>query len=138
MTASIYLFFDGDCAEAFRSYAKHLGGTIGVLLAYDATPAAATVPEHWGKKIIHGRMMLDGLELLASDAPPGRYSRPQGFTVTLNTGSDAEAERIFAALSDGGAVREPMAETFFATRYGTLTDRFAVPWMVLCERRPVP
>lgn len=94
------------------------------------------MPEHWHSKIIHGRMRLGGIIVMASDAVPGRHSSPQGFRITLNVASDAGAERIFAALSEGGEIQEPMTESFFATRYGTLTDRFAVPWMILCERRP--
>lgn len=136
MTTSIYLFFDGDCEDAFRHYETHVGAAIEALMPYSGTPAAAGVPEHWHKKIIHGRLRLGDMIVMASDAVPGRYARPQGFRITFNTDSDGEAERAFAALADGGVVDEAMAETFFATRYGTLVDRFAVPWMVLCERRP--
>ena len=88
------------------------------------TPAMA-------KKVMHAHLKIGSASILGSDAPPDRYNRPQGFNVALNAASDEEAERVFAALGDGGAVTMKMEETFFATRFGMVTDRFGIPWMVI-------
>jgi PhnB protein len=80
-------------------------------------------------------MTVGDTVLMASDAPDGRYRKPQGFSVSLGVDAPADAERIFAELSEGGSVTMPMEETFFAARFGMLTDRFGTPWMVICEKR---
>ena len=71
---------------------------------------------------------------MASDAPPGRFEKMQGFSVSLVLKDPAEAERIFNAFADGGTVRMPLGETFWAIKFGMLTDRFGTPWMVNCEK----
>jgi PhnB protein len=70
---------------------------------------------------------------MASDAPPDRYQKPQGFSVAVQTKDPAEAERVFQALSEGGRVEMPMQQTFWAARFGSLVDRFGVKWMINCE-----
>ena len=73
--------------------------------------------------------------LMASDAPPDRFDQPKGFSVTLGVDTAAEAERIYNTFAEGGTVRMPMEETFFAERFGMVTDRFGTPWMILCEKK---
>ena len=92
------------------------------------------MPAEWLKKIIHARLLVDGVPLMGSDAPPDRYEPMQGFSVTLNIKEPAEAERVFKALAEKGTVRIPLGETFFATKFGMLVDRFGTPWMINCEK----
>jgi PhnB protein len=90
--------------------------------------------DRW-EKIMHARLAVDGMVLMGCDAPPDRYEEPRGFSVTLGLTEPAEAERIFTALADGGTVRMARAQTFWASRFGMLTDRFRIPWMINCEQR---
>ena len=134
MQINSYLLFDGTCEEAFKFYEKLLGGKIEALLTHEGTPAACQVPPEWQKKILHARMTIGNAVLMASDAPPGRYSKPHGFSVNIGVNSVNEAERIFRALAEHGTVHMPLGETFWAERFGMLTDRFGIPWMLNCER----
>ena len=129
-----YLHFNGDCEAAFRYYEKHLGGKTSAMMTHEGTPADAQVPAEWKKKILHARIAVGDTEVMASDAPPGRYSKPAGFRVSVQTKSVDEAERAFHALADGGTIDMPIGETFFAKRFGMVTDRFGIPWMVNCEQ----
>jgi PhnB protein len=92
------------------------------------------VPAEWRKKIIHARLVGNGMLLMGSDAPPDRYEPMKGFSVTLNVKEPAEAERVFNALAENGSVRMPLGETFWAKKFGMLTDRFGTPWMINCEK----
>ena len=95
------------------------------------------MPAEWHDKILHARLQIGDDVLMASDAPPGRRDKMQGFSVTLNIKEPAEAERIFAAFAEGAKVTMPLAETFWAQKFGMLTDRFGTPWMINCEKPPV-
>ncbi|MET0329501.1 MAG: VOC family protein [Luteimonas sp.] len=126
-----YLYFDGNCADAFRFYARLLG-TDAVLMPYGDAPPC---PEHAiaaPERIMYACIAVDDQMLMASDVPPGTPlpDAPHAF-VNAGVDSDAEAERLFAALADGGQVRAPMEETFFAHRFGMVVDRFGTGWMVL-------
>jgi PhnB protein len=101
---------------------------------HEGTPAAAHVPAEWGSKIIHARLAIGDTILMGSDAPPDHYEPAKGFTLSLNVDKPAEAERVFHALAEKGTVRMPMGETFFAVRFGMVTDQFGMPWMVVCEK----
>jgi len=83
MQLNPYLFFNGQCEAAFRFYEQCLGGKIEVMMTHAGTPAAENVPAEWRDKILHARMTVGGQVLMASDAPPGRYHAPQGFSVCL-------------------------------------------------------
>jgi PhnB protein len=137
MQVNPYLTFNGQCEEAFKSYAKILGGEIVAMMPHEGTPAERHVPAEWRKKIIHARLIVDGVPLMGSDAPPDGYEKMQGFSVTLNIKEPAEAERIFNALAEKGSVRMPLGETFWAEKFGMVTDRFGTPWMINCEK-PMP
>lgn len=136
MPLATYLFFDGTCEEAFRFYERTLAGHIEDLMTFAGTEGEGHVPEHWRHKIMHASLRLaDGAVLMGSDGMPGQTAAPQGFAVALHVGEVAEAERVFAALAEAGRVTMPMAETFWAERFGMCVDRFGVPWMLNCERR---
>jgi PhnB protein len=131
-----YLLFPGTCAEAFRFYETALGGKIVDMLPHAGTPAEAHVPAEWRDKVMHARLQVGDAEIMASDSPPAHQKTPQGFAVSLHVGSADEAERMFAALAEGGTVTMPMEQTFWARRFGMLTDRFGIPWMVNCDVAP--
>jgi PhnB protein len=133
MQINAYVFFNGQCKEAFEFYAKCLKGEIQAMLPHAGTPAEAHVTEEWRDKIIHARMAVGEGVLMASDAPPDHYKKPQGFSVSLGLKDVAEAERIFAELSEGGTVSMPIQQTFWAARFTILTDRVGIPGMINCE-----
>jgi PhnB protein len=135
MQINSYLLFTGQCEEAFKFYEKLLGGKIEMMMTHAGTPAESQVPAEWRDKILHARMTTPGGVLMGSDAPPGRQAKPQGFSVSVSVEEPAEADRIFNGLADGAvAVTMPIQETFWARRFGMVTDRFGIPWMVNCEK----
>jgi PhnB protein len=134
MQLNPYLLFNGQCEAAFKFYEKCLGGKIEAMMTHAGTPAEQQVPSEWRNKILHARLTVGDQVLMASDAPPERYEKPQGFSVSLNIDNVGEAERIFRALSENGKVHMPMEQTFWAARFGMCVDRFGTPWMVNCEK----
>lgn len=125
-----YVFFSGNCEEAFKHYEKVLGAKIEVLFRNtDAPPDMPYAPER-KDKIMHGRISVGGHVLMASDAPPEHYEKPQGYSVSLTIADPAEAERKFNALCEGGTITMPFSKTFFSKGFGMGTDRFGIPWMV--------
>ncbi|TAM82813.1 MAG: VOC family protein [Acidobacteria bacterium] len=136
MQMNPYLLFTGECEEAFKFYEKLLGGKIQMMMTHEGTPAESGVPAEWRKKTLHARMTTPGGVLMGSDAPPSRQSKPQGFSVSISVDNPTEAERIYNGLAEGAlAVTMPIQETFWARRFGMLTDRFGIPWMVNCEKQ---
>jgi PhnB protein len=129
-----YLHFRGDCETAFKFYEQVLGGKIGMMMRFSETPMAQQMPAAMQNQVVHVRMTVGNSVLMGSDAPPDRYSPPQGFSVSISVDKPADAERIFHALAEKGTVGMPIAETFWAQRFGMLVDRFGIPWMVNCEK----
>ena len=127
-----YVNFAGNCAEAFRYYEKHLGATTGMMMTHEQLPVPGRLGPEWKNKVLHARIEIAGTELAAADIPNAEPMRSA--YLTLSVDSDQEAERIFGALSDGGRVLMPMEETFFASRFGQVRDRFGINWMILHER----
>lgn len=126
-----YLFFDGTCAEAMRFYEQVLGGRIEMMQTWAESPAAEEVAPDKANRIMHARLELDGRALMASDAVSEEpFEGTRGFALSLNYDSVDEAQRVFLALSDGGTVQMPLQETFWASAFGMLVDRFGTPWMV--------
>lgn len=125
-----YLNFDGKCGEAFDFYAAALGGTIVAKTTYGDSPICDEMPADSHDRIMHCQLEAAGTTLMGADGPPPHG----GSTTCINVDVDSieDAERIFAALADGGQVRMPIEETFWAHRWGVLTDRFGKPWMVNC------
>jgi PhnB protein len=134
MQLNPYLTFNGQCEEAFKFYEKCLGGKIVMMMTFGDSPMAEQAPPDWRKKIIHATLALGDHVLSGSDAPPDRYKKPQGFFVTLGVDAAAEADRIFKALAENGAVEMPIQETFWALRFGMLVDQFGTPWMINCSK----
>lgn len=133
MQLNSYLHFNGRCEEAFKFYEKVLGGKIEAMFSHEGTPAAEHVPPEWRKKIMHARLNVGDQVLMGSDVPPGHYNQPQGFRVNISIKDPADAERIFKALANEGKVTMPLEKTFWAQRFGMLSDQFGTPWMINCE-----
>jgi PhnB protein len=133
-----YLFFNGDCEAAFNFYERCLGGKIEAMLTNAGSPAEQQVPAEWRGKILHARLVVGDAVLMASDAPPGHYQKPQGFSVSVQINEPGRAESVFHALAAGGTVSMPIQETFFAARFGMLVDKFGTHWMVNCDKGEMP
>lgn len=134
MKISPYLSFNGQCEAALKFYERGLGGKIVMMMTYAESPMAAQVPPEWGSKIVHATFSLGEQTLGAADAPPGSYRTPQGLALTLRMDAPAEADRIFEMLAKKGTVQMPLQETFWARRFGVLSDQFGTPWIINCEK----
>ena len=131
-----YLFFNGRTEEALHFYRDAIGASIDMLMRNkDAPePPLGATPDS-GDQVLHAAFRIGDSVLLASDGPvPGGF---HGFALSLYARDDADAQRKFDALAAGGEVRMPLSETFFATRFGMLADRFGVAWMVI-HPKPMP
>jgi PhnB protein len=137
MKMRTYLNYGGNCAEAFHFYEKHLGARIDMLMTHDQAPGVTNVKPEWAKAVLHASITIGETQVMASDVPPDRFQPMRSVYLSLNVDSDAEAEGIYKLLSDGGEIFMPMQETFFASRFGQLRDRFGTSWMILHER-PMP
>jgi PhnB protein len=135
MKMNTYVNFAGKCAEAFRFYEQHLGAKIGMMMTHGQAPDQSKVDPKLKDAVLHARLSIGGTELMGADIPAAQPMRSA--YLSLSVDSDAEAERIYSVLSDGGEVFMPIQETFFATRFGQLRDRFGLNWMILHER-PMP
>jgi PhnB protein len=128
-----YLSFKGDCADAFAFYERSLGAEVGQIFRYAGSPMADQVPSDWGDKVMHGNLTIGGQALMAGDVVPERYEEPRGFSLSLQIGNVADAERIFRDLATDGSVLMPLEQTFWAARFGMVVDRFGIPWLINCE-----
>ncbi len=125
-----YLFFEGRCEEAIEFYRSALGAEVTMLMRYKDNPDPGTGPPHAGEKVMHASLRIGETTILVSDGHCQGRPSFQGFSLSLTVPDDAEAERRFAALADGGQVQRPMAKTFFSSRFGMVTDRFGVLWII--------
>jgi len=131
MRLNPHLTFGGTCEEAFRFYQECLGGEIGALIRYEGSPLEGRVPREWRSKILHATLDLGDSRLTGADVTVEEgYVPPTGFSVLLEPGTAAEAERVFSQLARGGDVVLQLQETFWADRFGIAVDRFGIPWMV--------
>jgi PhnB protein len=136
MKINTYLHFNGNCEEALKFYEKVLGGKTVFMMRYGESPAAEQCGKAMASKIMHGRIVAGDSVIMASDAPLDRFTGQNGFNVNISVDTPAEAERLFAALSENAKdIGMPIGETFWAHRFGMLTDQFGVPWMVNCEKK---
>jgi len=131
MPLRTYLSFPGTCAEALADYARILGGTIVHL-----HPWGDSGPAGFEDRIIHGEWRVDGTVVFACDAPPDRFEPAQGTSLSWNTTDPAEAERVFAALADGGRVLLPFGPAPWSAGYGMCVDRHGIPWQVNVDSEP--
>jgi PhnB protein len=128
-----YLFFDGTCEQAIEFYRKALGAELEMLMRFKDSPeppAPGMVPPGAEDKVMHASLRIGGTTVMASDGHCLGRPSFQGFSLSLTVADEAEAERLFAALSDGGQVQMPLSPTFFSPRFGMVADRFGVSWMV--------
>jgi PhnB protein len=102
-----------------------------MMMRHGEQPDGHDVPPAWARAVLHARMNLGGTELLGADIPPDRFQPIRSAYLSLTLGSDQEADRVFALLSEGGQIFMPMQETFYATRFAMLRDRFGTSWMLL-------
>ena len=135
MRMNTYVNFAGTCAEAFRFYETHLGGKIGMMMTHGQMPDSTNVSPEWKDAVLHARITLGDTELAGADIPNAQPMRSAYLSLFVE--SDDEAERIYSGLSDGGKVLMRMQETFFASRFGQVQDRFGINWMILREK-PMP
>ena len=134
MPVQPYLFFDGRCEEALDFYKKALGAEVSMLMRFkDAPepPPADKVPPGSENKVMHASFRIADTEVMASDGYCQGKPSFQGFALSVPVKSEAEADKVFAALSEGGQVQMPLAKTFFSPRFGMVADRFGITWMVL-------
>lgn len=128
-----YLFFNGRCEEAIEFYRKALGAQVQMLMRYKDSPEAPPpdkVPPGSDDKVMHASFTVGDTTIMASDGDCSGRTDFGGFSLSITLGDVATAERIFTALADGGQVQMPLAQTFWATRFGMVADRFGVGWMI--------
>ena len=133
LSPHISLTFNGQCEAAFKFYERCLNGSITFMLTWGDSPMAKDAPAGWTSKIFHATLVVGNTTLQGSDPAPGSYEPPRGFSITLNP-SEGDAERLFTELAEGGTVRMPLQKTFWAVRFGVLTDRFGIPWVINSEK----
>lgn len=131
MRVQAYMDFNGRCDEAIEFYKKAVGAQVGFLMRFKDSPDPNACAPGTADKVMHSSIRIGETELFASDGRCAGTGAFTGIMLSLGVTSDAEAEKYFAALSDGGTVRMPMGPTFFASRFGLLQDRFGVNWMVI-------
>jgi PhnB protein len=132
-----YLNYGGNCRQAFEFYAQHLGGRITMLSTHADAPGRNDVPESWKNAVLHARIDIGETTLFGADVPPERFQPMRSAYLSLILDSTADAERVYALLSEGGEIFMPIAETFYAYRFAMLRDRFGTSWMLLHEK-PMP
>jgi PhnB protein len=128
MRVEPYLYFNGSCEEALAFYRAAIGAKTMALTRYKDSPALP-VPEATENKVLHAELKVGESTVLVSDGQ-GDTPNFRGFSLSLVSSSDDEAERLFIALADGGSVQTPLAPTPFASRFGMLRDRYGVHWIV--------
>ena len=133
MQAQPYLFLDGRCEEALAFYRKTLGAEVEMMMRFKESPDPTMVPPDGGDKIMHASFRIGETTVMASDGRCLGQPTFQGFALSLTVSDEAEADRFFGALSDGGQVQMPLTKTFFSPRFGMVADRFGVSWMVYVE-----
>jgi PhnB protein len=128
-----YLFFNGNCEEAVEFYRKALDAEVEMMMRYNESPEPpppGMVPPGSENKIMHTSFRIGETMVMASDNCATEKSDFQGFSLSLTVPSEADTDRVFAALADGGQVQMPLDKTFWSPRFGMLTDRFGVGWMI--------
>ncbi|MGE3829883.1 MAG: VOC family protein [Parvibaculaceae bacterium] len=133
MKVQAYLSFEGRCEEAIAFYQKTLGAKPGMLMRWKECPDKEYVPKGIEEKVMHSSFHIGDTEVMASDGYAKGNPTFNGISLTLAVKDVASANKYFEALTDGGSVQMPIAKTFFAPAFGTLTDKFGVTWMVIAQ-----
>jgi PhnB protein len=131
MLVQPYLFFEGSCDEAVKFYQAALGAEILMLMRYKESPDQSMVAPETAEKVMHASLRIGESVVMASDGHCAGKTTFGGFSLSLIVADDADAERKFAALTEGGQVTMPLTKTFFASKFGMGADRFGVQWMVM-------
>lgn len=127
------LNFGGNCEEAFRFYERNLGGKVLMMMRQDQAPGTNATGDA-GKAIIHARLAIGDTELIGNDVSESVFGKIRSVYIYLSVDSSEEAERVYKLLAEDGQVYMPLEETFFATRFSQLRDRFGVSWSIIHER----
>ncbi len=134
MLVQPYLFFDGRCDEAVAFYRDSLGAEVMTVMHYKDcpdTPPPGMIPSGSENKVMHAAFRIGETTVMASDGRCQGHPSFQGFSLSITVANEAEADRMFGALADGGKVSMPLGKTFFSPRFGMVADRFGVGWMVI-------
>lgn len=131
MQVEPYLFFEGRCEEALAFYRKTLGAEVTALMRYKESPDPGMIRPGTENKVMHANVRIGDSTLMASDGLCGGDAAFRGFSLSLSLPDEAEAKRLFAALTEGGQVEMPLTKTFWSPCFGMVTDRFGVSWMIL-------
>jgi PhnB protein len=134
MRVDPFLNFGGNCEQVFRFYEQHLGGEITMLMRRAEQPGQAATWPGWEQSVQYAIMNIGETQIMGSDVPPDHFQPMRSVYLSLAVDSAAEAERIWALFSDGGQIFMPLEETFFATRFGQLRDKFGTSWMILASK----
>jgi PhnB protein len=135
MQVQPYLFFDGRCDEALEFYKKAIDAKVDMLMRFKDAPDQSTISPGSKDKVMHAAVHIGDTQVLMSDGRCLGKPNFQGFALTITAPDAAEGERRFNALGEGGQVQMPLAETFFASRFGMVADKFGVGWMILVEKK---
>lgn len=126
-----YLFFDGRCDEALEFYKKAIGAKVGMLMRWKDSPDKSMCTPANADKVMHSQFQIGDTTVMASDGRNEGGPKFDGFALSIIAQSEAEADKMFAALGEGGQVTMPLGKTFFSPRFGMLADKFGVHWMIL-------
>jgi PhnB protein len=133
MQVQSYLFFDGRCDEAIEFYKKTLGAEVDMLMRFKDSPDKSMCAPGNENKVMHASLTIGETKVMASDGRNTGNPEFKGFALSVNAKDEADADRLFNALSTNGKVVMPLGKTFFAPRFGMTTDKFGVNWMVIVE-----
>jgi PhnB protein len=133
MQVQPYLFFDGRCEEAIEFYKETLGAEVGMLMHWKDAPDKSMVTPTNADKVMHAGLKIGESRVMASDGRNTGNPKFEGFALSLNAKTEADADRLFDALSAGGKVTMPMSKTFFSPRFGMCADKFGMQWMIIVE-----
>jgi PhnB protein len=128
----IYVNYPGHCEAAFRFYEQQIGGRLMSMMRHAEMPSNPNIPENWKNAVLHARMEIGNTVLMGADIPHAEPMRSTYLTLRFDT--EAEAERVYRVLSEDGEVFMKMEETFYATRFAMLRDKFGTSWMLLREK----
>ena len=134
MNIQPYLFFDGRCEEAIEFYKKAVGAKVEALMRWKDNPDQSMVKPGNADKVMHSAIKIGDATVLASDGNGAGKPDFKGFSLTLYAKDESEADKLFTALGDGGKVTMPMSKTFFAPKFGMLSDKFGLGWMVIVQK----
>ena len=131
MNVQPYLFFDGRCDEALAFYKTTIGAKVGMLMRWKDSPEKDMCTPANAEKVMHAQFDVGDTTVMASDGRNSGQPKFEGFALAIAAQTEAEADRMFNALVDGGQATMALAKTFFSPRFGMLADRFGVHWMVM-------